>query len=142
MDMNFQKAFAYSVPFYLYIPDDLKNDIYYDQNRIGSHKDILPTLYNLTLNNTKYLSLGGRNMLAPIKDERLEFGFNELVWIDKNGVYDGVKGYYFENNTSLKDTNKAFKADEYHRNFSKLYKEFFQKQLNYRLINLKTKNND
>lgn len=142
MDMNFQKAFAYSVPFYLYIPDDLKNDIYYDQNRIGSHKDILPTLYNLTLNNTKYLSLGGRNMLAPIKDERLEFGFNELVWIDKNGVYDGVNGYYFENNTSLKDTNKAFKADEYHRNFSKLYKEFFQKQLNYRLINLKTKNND
>ncbi|WP_250325332.1 LTA synthase family protein, partial [Campylobacter lari] len=100
MDIKSQKAFAYSVPFYLYIPKYLKNDIYYDKNRVGSHKDIFPTLYNLTLSNTKYLSLGGRNMLAPIKNEKLEFGFNELVWIDQNGVYDGNNGYYFENNTS------------------------------------------
>lgn len=140
MDIKSQKAFAYSVPFYLYIPKYLKNDIYYDKNRVGSHKDIFPTLYNLTLSNTKYLSLGGRNMLAPIKNEKLEFGFNELVWIDQNGVYDGNNGYYFENNTSIKDTNKAFELDLYHKNFSKKYKELFQKQLNYRLVNLKTSN--
>ncbi|WP_318529899.1 LTA synthase family protein [Campylobacter sp. FU_520] len=140
MDIKSQKAFAYSVPFYLYLPKYLKNDIYYDKNRVGSHKDIFPTLYNLTLSNTKYLSLGGRNMLAPIKNEKLEFGFNELVWIDQNGVYDGNNGYYFENNTSIKDTNKAFELDLYHKNFSKKYKELFQKQLNYRLVNLKTSN--
>ncbi|MEE6586251.1 LTA synthase family protein, partial [Campylobacter coli] len=29
MDINSQKAFAYSVPFYLYLPKYLKNDIYY-----------------------------------------------------------------------------------------------------------------
>ncbi|EAH7031055.1 LTA synthase family protein [Campylobacter lari] len=142
MDIKSQKAFAYSVPFYLYLPKSLKNDIYYDKNRVGSHKDIFPTLYNLTLSNTKYLSLGGRNMLAPVKNEKLEFGFNELVWIDQNGVYDGNSGYYFENNTSIKDTNKAFELDLYHKNFSKKYKELFQKQLNYRLVNLKTSNND
>ncbi|TWO27142.1 LTA synthase family protein [Campylobacter insulaenigrae] len=141
MDTKYQKAFAYSVPFYLYIPKYLKNDIYYDKNRIGSHKDIFPTLYNLTLSNTKYLSLGGRNMLEPIKNEKLEFGFNELVWIDQNGIYDGDSGFYFENNTSIKDTNEAFGLDLYHKNFSKNYKELFQKQLNYRLIDLKTSNN-
>lgn len=58
-------------------------------------------------------------MLAPVKNEKLEFGFNELVWIDQNGVYDGNSGYYFENNTSIKDTNKAFELDLYHKNFSK-----------------------
>lgn len=142
MDINSQKAFAYSVPFYLYLPKYLKNDIYYDKNRVGSHKDIFPTLYNLTLNSTKYLSLGGRNMLAPIKNQKLEFGFNEVVWIDQDGVYDGNKGYYFENNASIKDTNKAFELDLYHKNFSKIYKELFQKQLSYRLVNLKTKNNE
>ncbi|MCR8706710.1 LTA synthase family protein [Campylobacter sp. W0066.2] len=137
MDIKSQKAFAYSVPFSKY----LKNDIYYDKSRVGSHKDIFPTLYNLTLSDTKYLSLGGRNMLAPIKNEKLEFGFNELVWIDQNGVYDGNNGYYFENNTSIKYTNKAFELDLYHKKFSKNYKELFQKQLNYRLVNLKTSNN-
>lgn len=137
MDTNSQKAFAYSVPFYLYIPEYLKKDIYYDKNRIGSHKDIFPTLYNLTLSNTKYLSLGGRNMLAPIKNQQLEFGFNELVWIDQNGVYDGDKGYYFENNNSLKDTDQSFELDSYHKNFSNTYKELFQKQINYRLVDLK-----
>ncbi|TXE80324.1 LTA synthase family protein [Campylobacter peloridis] len=135
MNLNSQKAFAYSVPFYLYLPKHLKKNVYYDKNRIGSHKDIFPTLYNLSLSNTKYLSLGGRNMLAPIENEKLEFGFNELVWVDKNGVYEGTKGYFFESNSSLKDTNKAFEIDSYHKEFSNLYKELFQKQLNYRLIN-------
>ncbi|WP_235361589.1 LTA synthase family protein [Campylobacter sp. RM16704] len=138
MDTISQKAFAYSVPFYLYLPKHLRNDIYYDKNRVGSHKDIFPTLYNLTLSNTRYLSLGGRNMLAPIKNEKLEFGFNELIWVDKNGVYEGNNGYYFENNTSLKNTNKIFILDPYHKEFSNTYKELFQKQFIYRLVNLKS----
>lgn len=56
-------------------------------------------------------------------------------------MYDGDSGYRFENNTSIKDTNKAFELDLYHKNFSKNYKDLFQKQLNYRLINLKISNN-
>ncbi|EHO8041225.1 LTA synthase family protein, partial [Campylobacter jejuni] len=85
IDLNSQKAFAYSVPFYLYIPKDLQDDIYYDKDRVGSHKDIFPTLYALSLNNVKYLSVGGRNMLARPSDEKLEFGINDAVWIDKKG---------------------------------------------------------
>lgn len=133
IDLNSQKAFAYSVPFYLYIPRVLQNNIYYDKDRIGSHKDIFPTLYALSLSNVKYLSVGGRNMLAEPSDEKLEFGINSVVWIDKKGVYSGTKGYYFENNTTLKDTNQAFDLDEYHKNFAKLYRELSLYQLAERL---------
>ncbi|EJA9823258.1 sulfatase-like hydrolase/transferase [Campylobacter coli] len=133
IDLNSQKAFAYSVPFYLYIPRVLQNNIYYDKDRIGSHKDIFPTLYALSLSNVKYLSVGGRNMLAEPSDEKLEFGINDVVWIDKKGVYSGTKGYYFENNTTLKDTNQAFDLDEYHKNFAKLYRELSLYQLAERL---------
>lgn len=131
--LNSQKAFAYSVPFYLYTPKKLQNNIYYDKNRIGSHKDIFPTLYNITLSEVKYLSLGGRNMLAPIENEKLEFGFNSVVWIDEKGVYSNDKGYYFENNSTLKDTNEAFELDDYHKNFAKLYQELNFYQLAKRL---------
>lgn len=123
MDLNSQKAFAYSVPFYLYIPKDLQDNIYYDKDRVGSHKDIFPTLYALSLNNVKYLSVGRRNMLVRPSDEKLEFGINDAVWIDKKGIYSGGKGYYFENNNTLKDTNHAFEFDEYHKNFTQFYKE-------------------
>ncbi|EAJ9148719.1 LTA synthase family protein [Campylobacter coli] len=133
IDLNSQKAFAYSVPFYLYIPRVLQNNIYYDKDRIGSHKDIFPTLYALSLSNVKYLSVGGRNMLAEPSDEKLEFGINDVVWIDKKGVYSGTKGYYFENNTTLKDTNQAFDLDEYHKNFAILYRELSLYQLAERL---------
>ncbi|EAH8541870.1 LTA synthase family protein [Campylobacter coli] len=133
IDLNSQKAFAYSVPFYLYIPRVLQNNIYYDKDRIGSHKDIFPTLYALSLSNVKYLSVGGRNMLAEPSDEKLEFGINGVVWIDKKGVYSGTKGYYFENNTTLKDTNQAFDLDEYHKNFAILYRELSLYQLAERL---------
>lgn len=95
MDLNSQKAFAYSVPFYLYIPKDLQDNIYYDKDRVGSHKDIFPTLYALSLNNVKYLSVGRRNMLARPSDEKLEFGINDAVWIDKKGIYSGGKGVLF-----------------------------------------------
>lgn len=129
MDVKTQKAFAYSVPFYLYVPKNLQQDIYYDKNRIGSHKDIFPTLYALSLDSVDYLSLGGKSMLTIPSDKKLEFGFNDVVWIDESGVYPlssfkkSEKGYYFEKNTSLKDTNEAFEIDSYHKEFAKKYQE-------------------
>ncbi|MEB2817227.1 LTA synthase family protein [Campylobacter upsaliensis] len=133
MDSNTHKAFAYSVPFYLYLPQHLRHNLYYDKNRVGSHKDIFPTLYHLSLSQTQYLGLGGRNMLAKAKDAKKEFGFNELVWIDENGVYSGDKGYCFENNVSLKNTNESFEPSLYHKNFSQNYKKLYSYQLSKRL---------
>ncbi|HEF3808436.1 TPA: LTA synthase family protein [Campylobacter jejuni] len=133
MDLNSQKAFAYSVPFYIYIPKDLQDNVYYDKDRVGSHKDIFPTLYALSLNNVKYLSVGGRNMLARPSDEKLEFGINDAVWIDKKGIYTGGKGYYFKDNTTLKDDNQVFELDDCHKNFAQFYRELNFYQLSQRL---------
>lgn len=130
-----EKAFAYSVPFYLYVPQIYQNNLYYDKYRLASHKDIFPTLYELSLSEAAYYSLGGRNLLAAPSDEKLEFAFNEVVWADKSGIYplSSTKGYFYENNTTLKDTNEAFDLDDYHKNFANSYRSLMFYQLSLRL---------
>mgnify|MGYP003974752455 FL=1 len=57
-----------SVPFYLYLPINYRPNLRPDTNQIGSHKDIMPTLYNAALSNARYPNLG-RNLLAPKRNE-------------------------------------------------------------------------
>ena len=47
-----------NIPFYLYLPSELKESLIIDNSVFGSHKDIFPTLYNIVLNNTQYMSVG------------------------------------------------------------------------------------
>ncbi len=78
-----------AVPFYLFAPENILNhtQAIYDAQRVGSHKDILPTLYHLSLSNTRYLALGGSNLLSPQDNKAECFGYNETVWIDSLGAY-------------------------------------------------------
>lgn len=46
-----------AVPFYIYAPEHIRPKTY-DAKNFGSHEDILPTLYELTLSETKYTKLG------------------------------------------------------------------------------------
>ena len=62
-----------NIPFYLYLPKELKKTLKIDDTVFGSHKDIFPTLYNIVLSDTKYISIG-TNML------------------DKNATHIGVNG--------------------------------------------------
>ncbi|EQC1633237.1 LTA synthase family protein [Campylobacter upsaliensis] len=135
IDFEKEKAFAYSVPFYLYVPKNYQKNLYYDKYRLASHKDIFPTLYELSLSEATYYSLGGRNLLAAPSDEKLEFAFNEVVWADKLGIYplSSTKGYFYENNTTLKNTNEAFDLDDYHKNFANSYRSLMFYQLSLRL---------
>ncbi|EOA2862492.1 LTA synthase family protein [Campylobacter upsaliensis] len=135
IDFEKEKAFAYSVPFYLYVPKNYQKNLYYDKYRLASHKDIFPTLYELSLSEATYYSLGGRNLLAAPSDEKLEFAFNEVVWADNFGVYplENTKGYFYENNTTLKDTNEAFELDDYHKKFANSYRSLMFYQLSLRL---------
>ncbi len=56
--VDLDEEFArYAVPFYLYVPDRLKPTSY-NSNNFGSHEDIFPTLYHLTLSGQEYLKLG------------------------------------------------------------------------------------
>lgn len=134
-DYKNEIAFGISVPFYLYIPQNLQNNIYYDKDRIGSHKDIFPTLYNLSLNETKYLNIGGKNMLSKPSDERFEFAMHINVWADNDGIYpiSSTKGYRYQNSNTLKNSNDSFELDESKAQFHKLYEEFSYYQLAWRL---------
>ncbi|MGL5934033.1 MAG: LTA synthase family protein [Cetobacterium sp.] len=78
-----------AVPLYLYVPEKIKqNNLFaYHPERIGSHKDIFPTLYSVSLSEREYLALGGRNLLAERDDETRAFGYNDAIIIDQFGAY-------------------------------------------------------
>ncbi|MDR1952233.1 MAG: sulfatase-like hydrolase/transferase [Elusimicrobiota bacterium] len=70
-DHNFWGLFEYSdselldrlsVPFYLYIPKKLRRKNI-DMSVFGSHLDIMPTLYSISLSNIKYMAMG-ENLLS------------------------------------------------------------------------------
>ena len=61
-----------NIPIYFYLPKELKDRLEIDTSVAGSQKDIFPTLYNLTLKDTKYLSIGN-NLFDKINPH---FGFN------------------------------------------------------------------
>ncbi|PVX39767.1 phosphoglycerol transferase MdoB-like AlkP superfamily enzyme [Pasteurella langaaensis DSM 22999] len=99
-----QNFMAKGVPFYVHVPTSLQNKlaIQFDPNRIGSHKDILPTLYALSLSDTEYWNIGGRNMLALEDDSKYAFAYNENLWADQEGVSDGASDvqYCWQNPTA------------------------------------------
>jgi phosphoglycerol transferase MdoB-like AlkP superfamily enzyme len=89
------------IPFYLYLPKYLHvSDI--NTSVAGSHKDIFPTLYNLSLSNRAYISIG-----TDLRDnEALHCGFNDAgVIISNDG---GFK-------TKKPETKLQKECDEYYR---------------------------
>lgn len=132
-DLSTQKALAYSVPFYLYVPKTLRQGLYYDKTRLGSHKDIFATLYALSLSEVRFLSLGGQNMFT--QDKAREFGYNAQIYIDSKGVYPlgSQMGFLYESNASLKNLPQGFELDETHLNFAKDYQRLDAYQLGVRL---------
>ncbi len=67
------------VPFYLYIPKALE-PAKVDMTTPGSHADIVPTVYDLTLSNQPYLAIG-RDMLAP--GDHIGYNTTGLIFSDK-----------------------------------------------------------
>lgn len=68
-----------NIPLYVYLPKELKNKLSINTKVAGSHKDIFPTLYNLTLDNQNYISLG-HNLL----NKNIKIGFNGSQIINNN----------------------------------------------------------
>ena len=61
------------IPFYLYLPPYLKDKTEFDMDMASSHKDIFPTLYNLTLSDVNYTAIG-----TDLADSsKLHCGFND-----------------------------------------------------------------
>lgn len=79
-----------NIPIYFYLPKELKDRLEIDTSLAGSQKDIFPTLYNLTLTDTKYLSIGN-NLFDKMNPH---FGFNGSMIVnsgDKVRKLDSLK---------------------------------------------------
>ncbi len=132
-DHNFWSTFSYpvekrldemSVPFYLYIPKKLKANKNIDTSVVGSHTDILPTLYNISLSNTDYWATG-TDLLS--KDAQTNIASNSLGSImtkDNFVIYDFASGkekYYTWNKEKTREIVPAEENAE-HKNMVKHYK--------------------
>ncbi|RXJ87160.1 LTA synthase family protein [Arcobacter sp. CECT 8985] len=68
-----------NIPLYFYIPKELRKKLKIDTTIAGSHKDIFPTLYNLTLKNQKYISIGHNLFNENLK----HYGLNGSLVVNK-----------------------------------------------------------
>ncbi len=66
----------YSVPLYFYFPDDLKQNLYIDTDRYGSHYDIMTSIYPYILRNVDFLNLG-QNLFDSSKPSEKYYSINE-----------------------------------------------------------------
>jgi phosphoglycerol transferase MdoB-like AlkP superfamily enzyme len=129
-------------PFYLYVPIPIleRTKHLYDPERIGSHKDVMPTLYSLSLSNAPYYSVGGRNMLAEQDNPAKAFAYNIRLFMDANGAC--AIGEDFSNTWHTWKDKRSLKSDseampesvaEKIRDYERLYRW----QINARIAGLK-----
>lgn len=78
-----------SVPFYLYIPSRYAPRHTVNSNRVGSHKDIMPTLYHLALSDARYPNLG-RNLVNPSSGPEHEFAYHTDYLLLDNVAYSSI----------------------------------------------------
>lgn len=133
-------ALNFATPLYIYIPkslqDSLKSSgraISYDPLRVGSHKDIFPTIFELFLDNAEYISLGGGNILG--KANGREFGINASIWADKVGIYYNDSLFRWKHNAGVKELkslletqNKAEPIPQEKQEFRHKYERLRQMQ--------------
>lgn len=131
-DHNFWITFTYSleqrldeqsVPLYLYIPKKLKPGKI-DTTVVGSHTDILPTLYNLSLSNTDYWSMGQDLLSADAKNNIASNCEGIIMTRDNFVIYDfalNKEKYYKWNKDKPREIISCLQNQE-HKNMVKHYK--------------------
>lgn len=128
-------ALGHAVPFYIYIPDEYMNGRTYNPNRVGSHKDILPTLYNSSLSDTEYFSMGC-DLLGAQQNEWCGFGYNTDVSITPDGAYSLVNGKYefypWDNEASLMLSKARSMTKEQEKNATHI--DVYSRLLNWQLF--------
>lgn len=81
-----EQVLGHAVPFYLYVPEAYQQGRTFDPTRVGSHKDIWPTLYELSLSDTPYYRTGC-DLLAAEQDPQWCFGYNRDLLLTQQGAY-------------------------------------------------------
>ncbi|MDR2400092.1 MAG: LTA synthase family protein [Deferribacteraceae bacterium] len=125
-----EAVLSWAVPFYLYIPDEYREYAYFDPLTAASHKDIWATLYNITLKDTEYYSLGC-DLLAEDKDKPFCFGYFPGTVFDSSGTYAYKSGEFREwtGETTLSAAMEMTDAE--HKRFKRY--QLFEKLLSWQL---------
>ncbi len=127
---------SYSVPFYLYVPALIseKTGVVFDPKRLGSHKDIFPTLYAMSLSDAEYWNLGGRNILAQTQPAWSKFAYNVCIYADQENVVDLQQipyvAYQWENDLLVKNPHTLPEAKA---KWISEYNDYWIWQMNYLL---------
>ncbi len=105
--MNYTKEESYekfTVPFYLYVPAKIFSEKV-NLNKVGSHEDIMSTLYNISLSDTEYLSFG-EDLLSDNKT----YALNNAIHAGEEGVVYRGKKYEWSKMPLIKtqDIEKEF----------------------------------
>ncbi len=101
---------AHAVPFLLYIPKKYEAG-FFNEKQFGSHKDIFPTLFNLSLSDTDYFKTG-----ENLFDHPTSFSINDFKFAanEFGAVELGNPPKFFNwnlNRTQLTKTNKNYYLD-------------------------------
>lgn len=128
-------GFAHSVPFYLHIPESILSTTTYRYNplRVGSHRDIFPTLYSFSLSNSHFTTLGGRNLLAR-NDIEHAVGFNNDVIITKKGVINAytpqlLYPWLDDESLQVSPNSTDYKGLDYAKEYKQLQTLFINSQV-------------
>ncbi|WP_417334080.1 LTA synthase family protein [Halarcobacter sp.] len=92
-----------NIPLYFYLPQELKTKLDIDTSVTGSHKDIFPTLYNLTLKEQEYLSIG-KNLFDSSHEH---YGFNGSMVVTNKEKIEKLKSIEEQTDSKVLNYYKA-----------------------------------
>ena len=130
-----ETALGHAVPFYLYVPPEYRNEAVYRPQRAGSHKDVMPTLYALSLSERDYYQNGCNLVAAEPSSPWCGYGYNSEVLLTEHGFFNLSSREYrrWQNSADLRAEAKAETptADEQALNDKgSAYADFLNWQLN------------
>lgn len=111
---------SHAVPFYLYIPKKFMTK-HIDTSVIGSHMDIMPTLYNLSLYDTEYISFGNDLINTP---DNIGMNLDGLVIQNDKAIKYNFPDHQIYSFIFDRQTKKLIQTEETqeHKNLKKYYK--------------------
>ncbi|MBL0171043.1 MAG: sulfatase-like hydrolase/transferase [Gemmatimonadaceae bacterium] len=91
-----EAVLAKAVPFFVHVPAPYRAHLalQYDPRRVGSHKDIMPTLYALSLSDARYFHRGVNLLSRDAPLSPWYFGFNDALAISDAGAFIAAGGEF------------------------------------------------
>lgn len=105
-----QLAQQFAVPFYVYVPKAYQKELNYDPMRFGSHKDIFPTLYALSLSNTKTYELGCDLLAQELNPIWCNVSYNPQMLLSSAGAYQTSTQSFYPWTDAQKETVNSVAA--------------------------------